>query len=110
MGQHLLRSDAQTEGNSHAWRTRRVKRNGQHPPSARRATQLGHLVGRDPASPPLGQPVIDIGALPAGSAVRELGALERRLSELLGAPVDLIPAAALRPDLRDLVLAEAMTL
>jgi uncharacterized protein len=40
----------------------------------------------------------------------ELGALERRLSDLLGAPVDLIPAAALRPDLRDRVLAEAVTL
>jgi hypothetical protein len=40
----------------------------------------------------------------------ELGALERRLSELLGAPVDLIPTAALRPDLRDRVLAEAVTL
>jgi predicted nucleotidyltransferase len=43
-------------------------------------------------------------------SLMELGALERRLSELLGAPVDLIPAAALRPDLRDLVLAEAVTL
>ena len=40
----------------------------------------------------------------------ELGALERRLSELLGADVDLIPAAALRPDLRGRVLAEAVTL
>ena len=40
----------------------------------------------------------------------ELGALERRLSELLGAPVDLIPAAALRPDLRDRVLAQAVSL
>jgi uncharacterized protein len=40
----------------------------------------------------------------------ELGALERRLSDLLGAPVDLIPTAALRPDLRDRVLAEAVTL
>ncbi len=40
----------------------------------------------------------------------ELGALERRLSELLGADVDLIPAAALRPDLRDRVLAEAVAL
>jgi predicted nucleotidyltransferase len=40
----------------------------------------------------------------------ELGALERRLSELLGADVDLIPAAVLRPDLRDRVLAEAVTL
>ena len=43
-------------------------------------------------------------------SLMELGALERRLSELLGAPVDLIPAASLRPDLRDLVLAEAVTL
>ena len=40
----------------------------------------------------------------------ELGALEQRLSELLGAPVDLIPSAALRPDLRDRALAEAVTL
>lgn len=40
----------------------------------------------------------------------ELGALERHLSELLGAPVDLLPAAALRHDLRDGVLAEAVTL
>jgi hypothetical protein len=40
----------------------------------------------------------------------ELGALERRLSDLLGAPVDLIPSAALRPDLRDRVLAQAVPL
>ena len=40
----------------------------------------------------------------------ELGALERRLSELLGSPVDLIPSAALRPDLREGVLAEAVSL
>ncbi|MDQ1307217.1 MAG: uncharacterized protein QG671_3049 [Actinomycetota bacterium] len=40
----------------------------------------------------------------------ELGALERRLSELLGSPVDLIPSAALRPDLREQVLAEAVPL
>lgn len=39
----------------------------------------------------------------------ELRALERRLTELIGWPVDLIPAAALRPDLRDRVLAEAVT-
>ena len=40
----------------------------------------------------------------------ELGTLERRLSELLGADVDLIPAATLRLDLRDRVLAEAVAL
>jgi len=40
----------------------------------------------------------------------ELGALEARLAELLGADVDLIPAATLRPDLRDRVLAEAVAL
>ena len=38
----------------------------------------------------------------------EIGALERRLSELLGASVELVPASALRPDLRDQVLAEAV--
>lgn len=43
-------------------------------------------------------------------SLMELGALERRLSELLGAPVDLIPAAVLRPDLRDRVLAQAVSL
>ncbi len=43
-------------------------------------------------------------------SLMELGALERRLSELLGASVDLIPTSALRPDLRDLVLAEAVSL
>lgn len=51
--------------------------------------------------------LFDMGA-PMG--LMELGALERRLSVLLGAPVDLIPAAALRPDLRDRVFAEAVTL
>lgn len=40
----------------------------------------------------------------------ELAALERRLSELLGAPVDLIPSSALRPDLRERVLAAAVPL
>ena len=40
----------------------------------------------------------------------ELGALERRLSELLDASVELVPASALRPDLRDRVLAEAVPL
>ncbi len=43
-------------------------------------------------------------------SLMELGALERRLSELLGADVDLIPATTLRPDLRELALAEAVTL
>ena len=51
--------------------------------------------------------LFDMGA-PMG--LMELGTLERRLSVLLGAPVDLIPAAALRPDLRDRVLAAAVTL
>jgi hypothetical protein len=39
----------------------------------------------------------------------ELGASELRLSELLGADVDL-PVAALRADLSDRVLAEGVTL
>ena len=40
----------------------------------------------------------------------ELGALERRIGELVGAPVDLVPEEALRPDLRQRVLAEAVQL
>lgn len=43
-------------------------------------------------------------------SLMELGRLERRLAEALGAPVDLVPDAALRPDLRDRILAEAVVL
>ena len=43
-------------------------------------------------------------------SLTELGVLERRLSELLGTHVDLIPASALRPDLRERVLAEVVAL
>jgi uncharacterized protein len=39
-----------------------------------------------------------------------LGRLEMALSEILGAPVDVIPAASLRANLRDQVLAEAVSL
>lgn len=51
--------------------------------------------------------LVDLGT-PMG--LMEIGALERSLSELLGAPVDLVPSTALRPDLRDRVLAEAVKL
>lgn len=40
----------------------------------------------------------------------ELGALEAEISARVGAEVDLVPESALRPDLRDKVLAEAVTL
>ena len=40
----------------------------------------------------------------------ELGRLEQRLVDAIGAPVDLVPDAALRPDLRERVLAEAVAL
>lgn len=40
----------------------------------------------------------------------ELGALERRIEDLVGVPVDLVPEEALRPDLRQRVLAEAVQL
>jgi predicted nucleotidyltransferase len=39
-----------------------------------------------------------------------LGRLERRIAHLVGVPVDLVPDAALRPELRDQVLAEAVLL
>ncbi len=43
-------------------------------------------------------------------SLMELGRLEQRLADVIGAPVDLVPDAALRPDLRDRVLAEAVAL
>jgi hypothetical protein len=43
-------------------------------------------------------------------SLMELGLLEQRIAEVVGAPVDLVPSGALRPDLRDRVLAEAVPL
>lgn len=43
-------------------------------------------------------------------SLMELGRLERRLEDAIGAPVDLVPDSALRPDLRERVLAEAVAL
>jgi uncharacterized protein len=43
-------------------------------------------------------------------SLMELGRLEGRLAEVIGAQVDLVPDAALRPDLRERVLAEAVAL
>ncbi len=40
----------------------------------------------------------------------QLGRLERQIADLLDAPVDLVPESALRPDLRERVHAEAVTL
>ena len=40
----------------------------------------------------------------------QLGRLEQRLADLLGVKVDLVPESALRPDLRDRVLSEAVEL
>lgn len=43
-------------------------------------------------------------------SLMQLGALEQQISQAVGAPVDLIPDAALRPELRDRILAEAVPL
>ena len=43
-------------------------------------------------------------------SLMQLGALEERVSQVLGWKVDLIPDNALRPDLRDHILAEAVPL
>lgn len=43
-------------------------------------------------------------------SLMELGRLEQRLAHAIGAPVDLVPDAALRPALRGRVLAEAVAL
>ena len=46
----------------------------------------------------------------APMSLMRLGSLERQLSDLVGIPVDLIPDAAVRPEFRDRVLAEAVAL
>ncbi|WP_206426104.1 nucleotidyltransferase family protein [Nakamurella antarctica] len=43
-------------------------------------------------------------------SLMQLGRLEQRISDLLGAPIDLVPESALRPDLRERVYAEAVLL
>ena len=43
-------------------------------------------------------------------SLMRLGALEQQLTDLVGIPVDLVPDAALRPEFRDRVLAEAVVL
>ncbi|MFT4011411.1 MAG: nucleotidyltransferase domain-containing protein [Nocardioidaceae bacterium] len=43
-------------------------------------------------------------------SLMQLGALEDRISQLLGAEVDLVPEGSLRPEFRDRILAEAVDL
>lgn len=43
-------------------------------------------------------------------SLMQLGRLEQEISHLLGAPVDLVPESALRPDLRERALSEAVAL
>lgn len=43
-------------------------------------------------------------------SLMQLGRLEQRLTDLLGVPVDLVPESALRPDLRQRVMSEAVAL
>lgn len=43
-------------------------------------------------------------------SLMQLGRLEQRLADLLGVPVDLVPESALRPDLRERVVSEAVPL
>jgi len=43
-------------------------------------------------------------------SLMQLSTIELRLSELLGARVDLVPESSLRPDLRESILAEAVPL
>lgn len=43
-------------------------------------------------------------------SLMQLGRLERQISEIVGAPVDLVPESALRPDLRDRVMQESVLL
>jgi uncharacterized protein len=43
-------------------------------------------------------------------SLMKLGAVERQIGELLGVDVDLVPDSAIRPDLRDRILSEAVPL
>lgn len=43
-------------------------------------------------------------------SLMQLGRLEQRLTDLLGVSVDLVPESALRPDLRERVLSDAVAL
>ncbi|MDN5790312.1 MAG: hypothetical protein L0H25_05520 [Micrococcales bacterium] len=43
-------------------------------------------------------------------SLMQLGRLEQRLTDLLGVPVDLVPESALRPDLCERVMSEAVAL
>jgi predicted nucleotidyltransferase len=43
-------------------------------------------------------------------SLMELGGLEHRIGALVGSPVDLVPDAAIRPELRERILAEAVAL
>lgn len=43
-------------------------------------------------------------------SLMELTQLERRIADVVGVAVDLVPESALRPDLRDRILAEAIAL
>ncbi|MDQ2852376.1 MAG: nucleotidyltransferase domain-containing protein [Actinomycetota bacterium] len=43
-------------------------------------------------------------------SLMQLGRLEQQLADLLDAPVDLVPESALRPDLRERVMREAVSL
>lgn len=43
-------------------------------------------------------------------SLMQLGRLEQRLADLLDVPVDLVPESALRPDLRERVMSEAVAL
>ena len=43
-------------------------------------------------------------------SLMELGRLEQRLVDAIGAPVDLVPDSAIRPDLRERVLEQAVAL
>ncbi len=43
-------------------------------------------------------------------SLMQLGRLEKRIADLLNAPVDLVPDSALRPDLRDRIRSEAVPL
>jgi uncharacterized protein len=74
---------------------------------ARNVRVFGSVARGDAAS---GSDIDLLVDLPARTGIFTLGAIAREVERLVGVRADVVPASALRPDLRDRILAEAIPL
>lgn len=75
--------------------------------------QLRTILARDGAQsrpPPLVAKRALLFTMDRPLSLIDLGRLERRIAKLVGLPVDLVPDAALRPELRDGALSQAVSM